>query len=143
MDNGKVVFEKIKENAIIPSKQHENDVGYDIFSIEDDTLKSGDIKLIGTGLKMSLPKNLEAQIRPRSGLALSGVIVPNSPGTIDPGYRGELKVILGNIGSEEIKIEKGDRIAQLIFSKIAHPELSEGKVEETERGENGFGSTGK
>lgn len=143
MEKNKVIFEKIDEDAKLPSKQHEKDVGYDLFTIEDTTLKGNDIKLVRTGLKMHLPDNLEAQIRPRSGMALSGIVVPNSPGTIDPGYRGEVKVIMGNISDEEFKIESGDRIAQMIFSRTEHPKIEEGMVDKTERGKGGFGSTGK
>lgn len=143
MEENKVIFEKIDEDAKLPSKQHEKDVGYDLFTIEDTTLKGNDIKLVRTGIKMHLPDGLEAQIRPRSGMALSGIVVPNSPGTIDPGYRGEVKVIMGNISDEEFKIESGDRIAQMIFSKTEHPKIEEGMVDKTERGKGGFGSTGK
>lgn len=143
METEEVLFEKIEKNAKLPTKQHERDVGYDIFSVEDAVLKKNDIRLLRTGLRMKLPQDLEAQIRPRSGMALSGIIIPNSPGTIDSGYRGEVKIILGNISQEDFKINQGDRIAQMIFSKVEHPSIVEGKVEETERGENGFGSTGR
>ncbi len=110
MAEKKVIFEKLEENAKIPERQHEGDAGYDIFSSEKVILKKGDVKLVSTGLKMKLPEGIEAQIRPRSGLSLSGITVMNSPGTIDPSYRGEVKIILGNLLKDEFKIEKGDKL---------------------------------
>lgn len=138
----KVVFEKMNKDAKLPERQHPNDAGHDLFSAEEVEIEVGEVKTVGTGLKVKLPTDMEAQIRPRSGLSLSGVTVMNSPGTIDPGYRGEIRVILANLVGEEISIEKGDRIAQMVFSPIMHPEVKEGSLDETERGEGGFGSTG-
>lgn len=143
MKDEKVVFEKINKDAKIPERQHSNDIGYDLYSSEDIEIGKGEIKTVGTGLKVKLPEDIEAQIRPRSGLSLSGVIVPNTPGTIDPGYRGEVRVILANLLGDKLVIEKGDRIAQMVFNRVEHPEIETGKVGETERGEGGFGSTGK
>ncbi len=143
MAEKKVIFEKITEDAKIPERQHSDDVGYDLYSSESTTIKVGEVKTVPTGLKMKLPKNIEAQIRPRSGLALSGISVLNSPGTIDPGYRGEVKIILANLLGENFTVEEGDRIAQMIFNRVEHPEIIEGVTDETERGEGGFGSTGK
>lgn len=137
-----VIFEKISEDAKIPERQHKNDSGYDIFSVEDVTLKVGEVKAVKTGLRMELPGGMEAQIRPRSGLSLSGLTIMNSPGTIDAGYRGEIKIILGNLLGNEISISKGDRIAQMVFARTEHPRLKIESVDESERGENGFGSTG-
>lgn len=142
MAKEKVIFEKLKENAQLPERQHEGDAGYDLFSSEEVILKKGEVKMVSTGLKMKLPEGIEAQIRPRSGLSLSGITVMNSPGTIDPGYRGEIKIILGNLLKEKFKIKKGDRIAQMIFSRVEHPPILLGNLDNTERGENGFGSTG-
>ena len=142
MSEEKVFFEKIDEDAMIPERQHSNDVGYDLYSIENAVLDVGEVKPIGTGLKVKLPKNLEAQVRPRSGLSLSGVTVLNTPGTIDPGYRGEIKVILANLFGDKKEIKKGDRIAQMIFSRVEHPDISVGSLDETERGDGGLGSTG-
>ena len=143
MTGEKVIFEKIEDNAKIPEKQHDTDVGYDIFSVEKVELAPEEIKLVRTGLKMKLPSALEAQIRPRSGYALSGVSVLNTPGTIDPGYRGEVKVILANLVGDKKVIEEGDRIAQMVFKKVERPDLSLGNLDDTERGKGGFGSTGK
>jgi len=94
---------------------------------------------------MELPEGIECQIRPRSGLALRhGLTLPNSPGTIDPDYRGELRVILQNLGTEPITLDRGDRIAQLVFSRFEVPDVEETwETTETERGEGGFGSTGR
>lgn len=142
MVDDEVIFEKIDEDARLPERQHENDVGYDLFSNEEVRIEVGQVKPLGTGLKVKLPSNLEAQIRPRSGLSLSGISVMNSPGTIDPGYRGEMRVILANLLGDAMVVEKGDRIAQLVFSSIKHPKIREGSLDETERGEGGFGSTG-
>tara|TARA_B100001105_G_scaffold25272_1_gene17754 strand:- start:1971 stop:2258 length:288 start_codon:yes stop_codon:yes gene_type:complete len=93
---------------------------------------------------MELPEGMECQVRPRSGLALNyGITLPNSPGTIDPDYRGEVKIIVQNLGSEQVTLIRGERVAQLVFSLFQSPEVAE--VEElsnTDRGESGFGSTG-
>lgn len=100
---------------------------------------------IPTGIKISLPEGFEAQIRPRSGLAAKhGITVLNTPGTIDADYRGEIRVILINLGDKDFTIERGDRIAQMVFSKIEKVSLSLTRnIDETERGEGGFGHTGK
>ncbi len=138
-----VVFEKVCKDAKLPERQHSSDAGYDLYSAEEAVVESGEVKMVSTGLKMRLPENVEAQVRPRSGLSLSGLTVLNTPGTIDPGYRGEVKVILANLIGEDFEIEKGDRIAQMIFSHVKHPKITLGSLDDTERGEGGFGSTGK
>jgi len=93
---------------------------------------------------MELPEGVECQVRPRSGLALKhGVTLPNSPGTIDPDYRGELRIIMQNLGSAPVKLARGERIAQLVFARFEMPVIEEAaRVSETERGTGGFGSTG-
>jgi dUTP pyrophosphatase len=108
------------------------------------TLKPGERQLIPTGLAIALPEGYEAQIRPRSGLALkNGVTVLNSPGTVDADYRGEIKVILANLGSEDFIVERGMRIAQMVIAQHAHVAWNVvGKLDETARGAGGFGSTG-
>ena len=100
--------------------------------------------LIPTGLCMSFPEGFEVQIRPRSGLSFkSPLIIPNSPGTIDADYRGELKIILANFSNEKYFVSHGDRVAQMVFAKIFHPEFEEvSQLPETDRGAGGFGSTG-
>jgi len=94
---------------------------------------------------MELAPGTECQVRPRSGLALKhGITLPNAPGTIDPDYRGEVKVILQNLGAEPVRIGRGDRIAQLVFARFESPEVGEvGTLSESERGSGGFGSTGR
>src|SRR3712207_1958747 len=101
-------------------------------------------KLIHTGIKLQLPKNTEAQVRPRSGLALKhGITVLNTPGTIDEGYRGELCIILINLGTEEFKVEQGMKIAQMVIKPTLSLDIEEVvELDETSRGEGGFGSTG-
>ena len=116
----------------------------DIYSPEKYEVKPNGHLLIKTGLKMQLPLGYEAQIRPRSGLALKNKItVLNTPGTIDAGYRGEVGVILMNHSNEIFKVNKGDRIAQFVINKHETPEIEEVEnLEDSERGEGGFGSTG-
>ena len=112
---------------------------------EDLTLQPGERALIPTGLRIALPEGYEAQVRPRSGLAIKhGIFLPNSPGTIDADYRGEVCVIIANAGQEPHTFERGDRIAQLIIAPVTRAEwdLVE-SLDETQRGEGGFGSTGK
>ncbi len=101
--------------------------------------------MIPTGLRIALPNGFEAQVRPRSGLALRhGILIPNAPGTIDADYRGEIQVILMNAGDADFEVSRGDRIAQLVVAPGARPEWVEvEKLDATERGEGGFGHTGR
>jgi len=135
---------KIDEDANLPVYKTKDSAGMDISSNENVVLHPSEIKAIGTGLIFEIPKGYEAQIRPRSGLALkNGVTVLNTPGTIDADYRGEVRVILANFGDKNFEIKKGDRIAQVIISKYYKVKLSlVMSVSETERGQKGFGSTG-
>lgn len=142
-----VRFRRLPSNPDLPlpSRATEHAAGYDIRSAEDEVvLEPGEIRLVGTGLVMELPEGVECQVRPRSGLALKhGVTLPNSPGTIDPDYRGELRVILQNLGPEPVSLERGERIAQLVFARFEAPDIAESaRLSSTERGEDGFGSTG-
>jgi dUTP pyrophosphatase len=107
-------------------------------------LGPGEIRAVSTGLVMELPPGMECQVRPRSGLAARfGITLPNSPGTIDPDYRGELKVLMQNTGPDPVSIRRGDRIAQLVFARFESPSVEEvDALSETERGKGGFGSTG-
>ena len=99
---------------------------------------------MATGLSIELPPGYEAQIRPRSGLALKHALtVPNAPATIDPGYRGEIKVILLNLGHQTYRIQPGDRIAQMVIARYEAIEWEEGALGESQRGEGGFGSSGR
>lgn len=136
-----------KSNNALPSYETSASAGLDIraFIEEKLTLSPGERKLIKTGLFLEIPEGYEAQVRPRSGLALkNGITVLNSLGTIDADYRGEIGVILINHSSENFEINSGDRIAQLIFAKVEQAVWFETEsLNETERGQGGFGSTGK
>ena len=140
----KVLFRKIDESARLPEYAHPGDAGMDVFSVEDTVLPPGGRALIHTGLAMQLPPDAEAQVRPRSGLALKhGVTVLNSPGTIDAGYRGEVGVILINLGDGPFHVEKGMKIAQIVVAPVTRAEVVEvSAVDATDRGTGGFGSTG-
>ena len=139
-----VKFRKIDPAAILPSYAHPGDAGMDVRSVEDLVVESGGRKLVRTGLVMMLPPGYEAQVRPRSGLALkNGVTVLNTPGTIDEGYRGEVGVILANLGAEPFRVEKGAKIAQIVIAPCTRAEIVETtEIDETARGTGGFGSTG-
>ncbi len=129
----------------LPSRQTSGAAGYDVASAEDDfVLKPGERRAVSTGLVMELPDGVECQVRPRSGLALRhGLTLPNTPATIDPDYRGELKVILWNAGDGPVTVTRGMRIAQLIFARFEAPEIEEAQsLTTTTRGQAGFGSTG-
>ncbi|MGD2067199.1 MAG: dUTP diphosphatase [Gemmatimonadota bacterium] len=129
----------------LPARASEHAAGYDIRSAEEDfALARFEVRLVSTGLALELPEGVECQVRPRSGLAARhGVTLPNSPGTIDPDYRGEVRVLLQNLGPESVTIARGDRIAQLVFARFEAPAVTEAReLGETERGTGGFGSTG-
>lgn len=120
--------------------------GVDLYAAnsEDMTIVKGAIALVATGIAISIPEGFEAQIRPRSGLALKhGLTLLNTPGTIDADYRGEIKVIVINLGDKEYILKRGERIAQMIFSRVERAELIEVEnLDDTDRGEGGFGHTG-
>ena len=140
----KVLFRRIDPAARLPEYAHPGDAGMDVFSVEDVVLPPGGRALVHTGLVMQLPPDAEAQMRPRSGLALKhGVTVLNTPGTIDSGYRGEVGVILANFGQEPFVVEKGMKIAQIVVAPVEQAEIEEVlETDATERGAGGFGSTG-
>ena len=116
----------------------------DLHAVEDVTLEPGAPRLVPTGLTVEIPPGYEAQVRPRSGLALKHAITqPNAPGTIDPGYRGEIRVILLNLGREPYTIHAGDRIAQMIVARYEAVEWVEGDLAGSRRGAGGFGSSGR
>ena len=139
-----VKFRKIDPAAILPSYAHPGDAGMDVRSLEELVVEPGGRKLVRTGLVMMLPPGYEAQVRPRSGLALkNGVTVLNTPGTIEEGYRGEVGVILANLGAEPFRVEKGAKIAQIVIAPCTRAEIVEtAEIDETARGIGGFGSTG-
>lgn len=139
-----VLFQKIHPNAVLPTYAHPGDAGLDVSSVEEVVIPARGRGMVHTGLKMALPAGTEAQVRPRSGLAFRyGVTILNAPGTIDEGYRGELCVLLMNVGEVDFKVEKGMRIAQLVIAPILRVETKEiDAIDETVRGPDGFGSTG-
>lgn len=137
-------FRLVHPDAALPAYAHPGDAGMDLRSVADLTVPRFGRALVPTGLVALLPPGYEAQVRPRSGLALKrGVTVLNAPGTVDAGYRGEIGVILANFGEGDFEVKKGDRIAQLVVAPVtqAQVELSD-SVDETDRGSGGFGSTG-
>ena len=142
--NAQILCEKLTASAKLPEYAHTGDAGADLFSNCDYVLEPGQSALIGTGLMISLPSGYEAQIRPKSGIAVNyAVTVLNTPGTIDSGYRGEVGVILINHGKRQFPIKKGMKIAQMVISKYEHARFQQGFVDDdTTRGCGGFGSTG-
>ena len=137
-------FKKEKEDAIIPNFAHPEDAGMDIYSNEEKTISAKTWDLVKTGFSMELPAGYEAQVRSKSGLTLkSGLIVLNSPGTIDENYRGEVGVILMNVSDKDYKIEKHQKIAQMVINKVEHFKVEiVTEMSSSNRGEGGFGSTG-
>ena len=132
------------EGLELPGYATDGAAGMDVVSAEALTLAPGARHAVATGLALAIPVGFEVQVRPRSGLALKhGITVPNTPGTIDSDYRGELKVILINHGSEPFEVRRGDRIAQLVLAPVTRAawQVVE-ELDETARGEGGFGSTG-
>lgn len=133
----------LNENALTPKQATIGSSGYDLYSIEEVILKSGESKLVKTGISIEIPLGFEAQIRPRSGLALKkSITVLNTPGTIDSDYRGEIGVILINHGKTDVILEKHERIAQMVFQKVEFAEFIEENLTQTERNSGGFGSSG-
>lgn len=144
MEKYTLKIKRINDKAIIPNYAHEGDAGLDLYSVDEIMVSPGERALIHTGIQIELPKNTEAQIRPRSGLALkNGITTLNSPGTIDEGYRGEVGVILINHGNEVFKVEEGMKIAQMVIKPVFKVNVIESnELSNTERSENGFGSSG-
>jgi dUTP pyrophosphatase len=128
----------------LPAYATDGAAGMDVLAAEDVTIDPGARHAVATGLALAIPAGYEIQVRPRSGLALKhGITVPNTPGTIDSDYRGELKVILINHGAEPFAIARGDRVAQLVLAPVTRGAWQEvDELDATERGEGGFGSTG-
>mgnify|MGYP000432058534 CR=1 FL=1 len=132
------------EGLALPDYATAGAAGMDVVAAEDVTLAPGQRHAVATGLAFAIPAGFEIQVRPRSGLALKhGITVPNTPGTIDSDYRGELKVILINHGAEHFAIRRGDRVAQLVLAPVTRASWVEVQtLDETARGTGGFGSTG-
>ncbi len=157
-----LLFKRLNDDAIIPKYAHDGDSGFDLYSDENIVIHPNEVVGVHTGLTMQLPKTMsfeqigfphprlemtfELQIRPKSGLALKGLTVFNTPGTIDNGYRGEIIVIMHSVSDTGIKISKGDKIAQgVVVPVICAPHITIREVEsltDTSRGTDGFGSTG-
>ncbi|NJC05690.1 dUTP pyrophosphatase [Sphingomonas kaistensis] len=133
------------EGLPLPAYATAHAAGMDVVSAEDFDLQPGQRHAVATGLRIAIPEGYEVQVRPRSGLALKhGITVPNTPGTIDADYRGELKVIMINHGTEPFPVRRGERIAQLVPAAVTQAEWEEvDELDETVRGDGGFGSTGR
>ena len=129
----------------LPARASEHAAGLDVVAAEDVTLAPGERHAVATGFAVAIPHGYEVQVRPRSGLALKhGITCLNTPGTIDSDYRGEVKVILANLGSEPFEVRRGERIAQLVPAPVLHANFAEvAELSETSRGAGGFGSTGQ
>ncbi len=147
MDRPLLQIKKLHPEAVLPQYMTELAAGMDICALLDDdvTLRPGERSLIPTGLAFAIPPGYEIQVRPRSGLAIKhGIALVNSPGTIDADYRGEVKIIVINLGQEHFTICSGERIAQLVVAPVCQAELIEvEELTETERGAGGFGHTGQ
>ena len=132
------------EGLALPAYATTGSAGMDVVSAEDITIAPGARHAVATGLSVAIPQGFEIQVRPRSGLAFKhGITVPNTPGTIDSDYRGELKVLLINHGSEDFAIARGDRVAQLVLAPVVQAAWNEvDELDTTQRGAGGFGSTG-
>ena len=135
---------KLIDGTSLPHYQTEGSVGLDLTSTQDGIIESLDVQLVSTGLFLEIPNGVEGQVRTRSGLALKNrVIVLNSPGTIDSDYRGEIKLILMNLGKELFSYKKGDRLAQIVFSQVVKVKFKVvDNISATSRGVGGFGHTG-
>ena len=142
----KILIKRLSSKVTMPQYKTIGSSGMDIAAFLDNEIliKPSEKKIIPTGIKLKIPKGYEVQIRPRSGLAANNdITVLNTPGTIDSDYRGEIKVILFNHGKNIFKVENGLRVAQMVLCPVIEAELSEVEIiDETERGEGGFGSTG-
>ncbi len=140
------VFTKLKKGAVLPEYKTSGSAGADLRAYLDEAiiLKVGERKLIPTGLSVEIPQGFELQVRPRSGLALKyGISVLNAPGTVDSDYRGELSVLLINLGEQDFKIQNGDRVAQAVIAPVVQVAFVEkDELSETSRGVGGYGSTG-
>ena len=141
-----ILIKRLSDKVVLPKYETEGSSGLDLAAhiSENIEIKAGSTAIIPTGLAVSIPKNFEIQIRPRSGLAAKNQIsVLNTPGTIDADYRGELKVILINLSAKSFLVENGARIAQMVLCPVVKANLKEVKIlEDTKRGSGGFGSTG-
>jgi|SRR5579872_220969 len=142
----RIRIKRLSPEASIPQYAHgpAEDAGMDLRATERAVLEPNVPQAIATGIAIEVPPGYEAQVRPRSGLALKHALtLPNSPATIDPGYRGEVRVIMLNLGKEAYTVHPGDRIAQLVIARYEAVEWEEGELSDTARGAGGFGSSGR
>ena len=142
----RVRIQRLDPSAFLPEYAHgaEEDAGMDLRALEDATLEPGVARTVRTGVAIELPPGFEAQVRPRSGLALRhSITLPNAPATIDPGYRGEIQVILLNLGRVAYAVHRGDKIAQLVVARYEQVQWEEGELNSSQRGAGGFGSSGR
>jgi dUTP pyrophosphatase len=142
----KIKIKKLRADAHLPEYAHgpSEDAGMDVRCVEAALLEPGVPRAVGTGLALEIPSGYEVQVRPRSGLALKHAItLPNSPATIDPGYRGELRIILLNLGKAPYQVHAGDRVAQIVVARYEAVEWEESELADSLRGIGGFGSSGR
>lgn len=144
MERVSIKIQKLVETATLPSYAHEDDSGMDLCAIEAKEILPGKTALIRTGIAIEIPIGTEAQVRPRSGLALKhSITVLNTPGTVDAGYRGEIGVVLINHGQQVFQVTEGMKIAQMVIAPVLRAEIEEcDRLSDTERGTGGYGSTG-
>ncbi|HSK23320.1 MAG TPA: dUTP diphosphatase [Egicoccus sp.] len=136
---------RLRDDAVLPAYAHPGDAGLDIAGVEEVSLAPGERAAVPTGLAVAIPEGWVGLVHPRSGLARRhGVTVANAPGTIDAGYRGEILVLLCNLGQEPVTLAKGERVAQLLLQRVGRASIDEvDDLDATARGEGGFGSTGR
>ncbi|HWV88369.1 MAG TPA: dUTP diphosphatase [Capillimicrobium sp.] len=142
----RLAIRRLRDDARLPTRAHDDDAGLDLYAVEAATLGPGERALVATGIAIELPERHAGLVVPRSGLAIRhGISVVNGPGLIDPGYRGELKVVLLNTDREAtFTVAPGDRIAQLVITRVETPDIVEvDALEPSRRGDGGFGSSGR
>lgn len=137
--------QRLHPDAVLPSYAHPGDAGLDLTSVEEVVLAPGERAAVATGLAMAVPDGWVGLVHPRSGLARRhGITVANAPGTIDAGYRGEVLVLLVNLGPDEVRLAAGERVAQLVLQRVGSAAVAEvASLDDTTRGRGGFGSTGR
>jgi dUTP pyrophosphatase len=141
----RLAIRRLDPDARLPTRAHDGDAGFDLYALESGTIPAGERAAVATGIAIELPERHAGLVLPRSGLAAEhGIALVNAPGLIDQGYRGEIRVLLLNTDSDgDFSYQAGDRIAQLIITRVEAPDIVEvAELAETKRGEGGFGSTG-
>jgi len=140
----RLAVRRLRDDARLPTRAHDDDAGLDLYAVEGVTIGPGERALVATGVAIELPERHAGLVVPRSGLAVRhGISVVNAPGLIDPGYRGEIKVILLNLGQEPYHVQPGDRIAQMVVARYEAVDWEEGELNGSARGTGGFGSSGR